>query len=76
MEAKNQPLSNAQLELLKLLSRDLEEKDLKDLKRLVVRFLAEKLAVEADKVWEEKNWSSKDMDRLSETHQRTPYRPG
>ena len=71
MEAKNQPLSNAQLELLKLLSRDL-----KDLKRLVVRFLAEKLAMEADKVWEEKNWSPKDMDRLSETHQRTPYRPG
>ncbi|MEO1713738.1 MAG: hypothetical protein AAFU60_10450 [Bacteroidota bacterium] len=76
MEAKKQPLSNAQLELLKLLSRDLEEKDLKDLKRLVVRFLAEKLAMEADKVWEEKNWSPKDMDRLSETHQRTPYRPG
>lgn len=76
MKAKKQPLSNAQLELLKLFSRDLAEKDLRDLKRLVVHFLAEKLAVEADNVWEEKKWLAKDMDRLSETHLRTPYRPG
>lgn len=36
------PLSNVQLELLKLYSTDLSEDDLKELKSLLARFYAEK----------------------------------
>ncbi len=69
----NYPLSNMQLELLKMFSRDIEENDLVEIKRLIVKFFAEKLSKEAAKVWEEKNWTDEDMDRLLNTHMRTPY---
>ena len=42
MKAVKRPLSNMQLELLKLFSRDLSEEDLKAIKRLIVHYLAEK----------------------------------
>lgn len=64
-----------QLELLKLFSRDLSEEDLKAIKRLIVQYLAEKATDLADKVWEEKGWTNEDMDRLLDTHMRTPYQP-
>lgn len=64
-----------QLELLKLFSRDLSEEDLKAIKRLIVQYLSEKATHLADKVWEEKGWTNEDMDRLLDTHMRTPYQP-
>lgn len=64
-----------QLELLKLFSRDLSEEDLKAIKRLIVRYLAEKTTYLADQVWEEKGWTNEDMDQFLETHMRTPYQP-
>ena len=74
MESINFPLSNIQLELLKLFSRDIEDKDLKEIKRLIAKYLASKLSNQADKVWEDKNWSNEDMDKFLNTHMRTPYK--
>lgn len=73
MEALKLPLSNMQLELLNLFSRDLKESDLKEIKRLIVSYLAQKLSIETDEVWQEKKWSNEDMDKLLNTHMRTPY---
>ncbi len=28
-----------------------------------------------DDVWEENNWTQEDMDRMLNTHKRTPYNP-
>lgn len=75
MEAVKQPFSNMQLELLKLFSRDLSEEDLKAIKRLIVQYLSEKATHLADKVWDEKGWTNEDMDKLLDTHIRTPYQP-
>lgn len=69
----NQPLSNIQLELLQLFSRDLEEDDLIKIRQLIVNYLVEKLEKQTNNVWEEKNWTNEDMDRLLNTHLRTPY---
>jgi len=74
MNAANFPLSNAQLELLKLFSRDIDESDLKEIKRLIVRYLASKLSEQTNKVWEEKNWSNEDMENFLKTHMRTKYK--
>jgi len=74
MKSINFPLSNIQLELLKLFSRDIEDKDLKEIKRLIAKYLASKLSNQADKVWEDKNWSNEDMDKFLNTHMRTPYK--
>lgn len=74
-QALKSPLNNAQLEILKLFSRDLSEQDLLAIKRLLVRYLAEKATSLADKVWEEKGWTNEDMKRFAHTHMRTPYNP-
>lgn len=66
------PLNPAQLEILKLFSRDLPEEDLLAIKRLIVKYLAEKATKMADQIWKDKGWTDEDMDRLSKTHMRTP----
>ncbi|MDX2246448.1 MAG: hypothetical protein SF052_06720 [Bacteroidia bacterium] len=68
-------LNRQQLEILKLFSRDLEESDLIAIKRLIVKYLAEKITKMADEVWEKNNWTNEDMDNLLNTHIRTPYNP-
>lgn len=71
----NRPLTNMQLELLKLFSRNIDESDLKALKRMIVKYLAQKATDLADEVWDEKKWTEKDMDDLLNSHERTPYNP-
>ncbi|MBK6976103.1 MAG: hypothetical protein IPH28_02455 [Cytophagaceae bacterium] len=59
-----QPFNNAQLELLKVFSHNLQENELMDLKRIIVKFFAEKLITIADKKWDEEQLSDADMDAL------------
>lgn len=77
MEAQSlkSPLNNAQLEILKFFSRELSEEDLLAIKRLFVRYLAEKATRLADEVWDKKGWTNEDMKRFAQTHMRTPYSP-
>jgi len=53
----------------------MEDNDLIEIKRLIVRYLAAKVTRMADEVWEEKGWTNDDMHRLLHTHKRTPYNP-
>lgn len=57
------PLSNLQLELLKLYSTNLEKKDLVEIKRMLANYFAQRAIKEADRIWEEKGLSNKDMDK-------------
>lgn len=68
-------LNTNQIEILKLFSRELSEKDLMEIKRLIVKYLAQKVTDMVDDVWEENNWTQEDMDRMLNTHKRTPYNP-
>jgi len=58
------PLSNVQMELIKLYSTDLSNTDLLELKKVLAKFYAEKSIKAADKVWDEKGYTANDMDRL------------
>ena len=69
------PLSNMQIELLKLFTHDLEESDLIALKRIMVKYLSEKVSNLADNIWKDKNWTERDMDNLLNKHDRTSYKP-
>jgi len=62
MENINQPLSNAQLEILKAFSFELSDDDLKELKNLLAKYFAEKAIKSANSVWEEKGWSDEKVD--------------
>ena len=69
------PLNTHQLDILKLFSRDLDSKDYLEIKRLIVKYLANKVSDMADEVWDEKGWTQEDMERILKTHKRTPYNP-
>ncbi len=57
-----EPLTNLQKEILKLYSTDMAENDLNDLKTLLAKYYAKKAVKEADKIWNEKNLTNRDMD--------------
>jgi hypothetical protein len=67
------PLNEVQISLLKL-SENLSAEELKDLKRLIIAFKAQRLAKLADQVWEEKGWTQDTMQQFLQTHLRTPYK--
>ncbi len=58
----DKPLTNLQLELLKLFSLDLSEDQLLEIKRLIANYFAEKASDEMDKLWEERGWTDETME--------------
>jgi len=66
-------LSNVQMELMQLFSTDVSEKELKDLKKMLLEFKFKRVTSLVNQVWDEKGWTEKDMERILHTHERTPY---
>lgn len=66
MNILDKPLSNLQLEIIKLFNYELSETDLIELKRVLANHFAEKASDEMDKLWEKKNWSDETMDNWLE----------
>jgi len=56
------PLSNLQLELMKLSATNLSNEDLEDLKDLLAKFYADKAITNANAVWDEKGFTDTDME--------------
>ncbi|MEN9549720.1 MAG: hypothetical protein RIR12_2311 [Bacteroidota bacterium] len=57
-------LSNVQIELLKLYSTNLSEKDMLELKDQLAKFYAQKSIEFADKAWDEKGYTNEDMNNI------------
>jgi hypothetical protein len=57
------PLTNLQMELLELYNTNLTEQDLNELKLLLAHFYANKAIHQADKIWDERNFSPTDMEK-------------
>ncbi len=53
----NPPLSNLQMELLKLYASGLEDEHLTELKIVIAKFLLEKARKKADKIWDDRGYS-------------------
>ena len=64
MEQIQKPFSNVQLELLKIYSTGVPDQTLIDLKKLIAGFFMEKARKEADKIWQEKNYSVEEIESL------------
>jgi hypothetical protein len=56
------PLTNLQLEILKLYSFDLSEAELLDLKNVLARHFANRLTKRVDAIWQEKGYTTEDME--------------
>ena len=66
------PLNEIQVSLLKL-TDNLSEEELKNLKKIIIAFKAQRLAALADKIWDDKGWTEETMQTFLTTHVRTPY---
>ena len=62
MTVIDKPLTNLQLELIKMFSLDLTEEQLLDVKKLLSGYFADRASDEMDRLWEENNWSNETMD--------------
>ena len=65
--------SNVQLEMLKLFAKNVPDADLLEIRRLIVRYMAEKASDWADSIWMEKGLNDQ---TILAAHQRTPYKQG
>lgn len=64
------PLSNTQLEILKAFSANLSEEELIEFKNMIAQYFASRAIKSADKIWDEKKWSDKDVDIMLSTKMR------
>ncbi len=56
------PLSNVQLELMKLYATNLSDIELDELRSVLSKLYAEKAMNHADRIWEERGLTNNDMD--------------
>ncbi len=67
-------LSNLQIELLKLFNYNLQEKQLKDIKKLLSTYFAQNITNEIDDLWDERKWDDKTIESWKNEHLRTEYK--
>ena len=65
-----QPLTNVQLEILKTFSHQLSDNELLEFRKTIALFFAQRLIQQADKVWNEKEWTEKEVDKMLNTKMR------
>ncbi len=63
-EKRTAPLSNLQIELLKLYQTGVPDQYLEDLKILIARYLFAKARAKADKLWDEKKYTDELLNEI------------
>ena len=66
MTELSMPLSNVQMELLKLYSTNLSDEELHELKLMLGKFYAERAIRLADRIWDERGLTNEDMKKSLE----------
>ncbi|WP_373494355.1 hypothetical protein [Aquiflexum sp.] len=67
-------LTNLQLELLKIFRFDLSDKQLKEIKSILVAYIADNVSNEVDKLFVEQDWGEDKIEAWSKEHLRTKYK--
>lgn len=57
------PLTNVQLELLKLYAYDLPEEEMQELKKILTSFFAERIRRRTGKIWQERGYTQETMQQ-------------
>ena len=58
------PLSNMQLELLKLYANNVNETDLLAIRKLIADYFSQNLIKMADDAWKKNEWTAEDMNKI------------
>ena len=72
-DAIKSPLTNLQLELLKVFSHNLSEAELIEIKGILMDYFSKKAISAADKVWESEKWDEQKIKSILNDSERTPY---
>ncbi len=73
MVIHSQPLSNIQLELLKLYTTNLSESQLLDIQQLLSEYFSNLIDRDMSALWEEKKWDAQTIKQWKQERLRTPY---
>jgi len=71
---KEPPLTNLQLEILKLYKADLNETELLEVSDLLSQYLTNRAIRMADDAWNEQQWDEQKVKELLQIKMRTPYK--
>lgn len=64
-------LSNLQMELLKLYSYNVSDKELRDIQKILADYFAHKVDQEMDQLWEKNDWNNEIVESWKTEHLRS-----
>jgi hypothetical protein len=67
-------LNNLQIELLKMFSRPIPDKQILEIRQLLADYFAQKIDEDVDTLFEQQGWDATKADEWLGQHLRTPYR--
>jgi len=62
MIRQNKPLTNLQLELLKIYSFNISDEQLSEIREILTQYFANKATTEMDRLWDENDWTNNTMN--------------
>lgn len=74
MPIQTSHFNSAQQAVLNVISCLQSDEDLADLKRMLVKFVNERLQREMDKLWDSGSWSEEKLHEMASEHLRTTYK--
>lgn len=69
----SEPMSNLQLELLKLYATNLPESQLLEIKKLLADYFAKQIDLEMNALWDAKGWNEDTIEAWKQERLRTRY---
>lgn len=67
-------LNEAQLSILRLLSRMTRVEQVEELRQVISNYYAQKATEEMDRLWDSGDWSEEKNESILKEHLRTPYK--
>jgi hypothetical protein len=61
MTITSNKLTNTQLEILKTFAYDIQEEELQDLKKVLIKFFADRIRAKTGRIWQEKGYTDQTM---------------
>ncbi|NUO02248.1 MAG: hypothetical protein HUU01_16715 [Saprospiraceae bacterium] len=70
---QKRPLSNLQLELLKLYSTDVSDNQLLEIKKLLADYFSQQIDEDLTALWNKNEWDERTIEEWRNERLRTPY---
>jgi ABC-type microcin C transport system permease subunit YejE len=70
---QKRPLSNLQLELLRLYSTDVSDSQLLEIKKMLADYFSQQIDEEMTALWDKNRWDEKTIETWKNERLRTPY---